>query len=75
MQQNFAPAPSGSVAPSSLPGPFASGGTEEFILPSVTAKIINPDRKGEYKNYMLRQVDSKGVQTLNGVKSLLEEPG
>ena len=74
VQQNFAP----SVGPlppppPSVPGPPSSEGTEGFILPSVTVKIINPDKKSEYRNYLIRDVDSKNVQTLNGVKSLLKE--
>ena len=42
-------------------------------MPSVTAKIINPDRRSDYKNYLIRDVHSNDVQTLNGLKALLKE--
>ena len=73
VQQNFAPTPSSSQ--STVPGPSAPEGTrtDTFILPKVTIKCINPDRKSEYKNYLIRDVDSTNMQTLSGVKSVLKE--
>ena len=43
-----------------------------FILPSVTVKVINPDRS-DYKNYLIRNVHSNDMQSLNRVKTLLQE--
>lgn len=60
-----------SLPPSSLPG--LSEGSEGFAILRVTVKVVNPDRKSEYKNYLVRDVDPTCVQTLNEVKSLLKE--
>ena len=70
MQQNFAPNVPLSSRSGTQPDPE---GTEGFILPSVTAKVINPDRRSDYKNYLIRDVHSNDVQSLNGVKTLLQE--
>ena len=43
-------------------------GTEGFILPSVTAQVITPHSRSDYKNYLIRDVHSNDVQSLNGVK-------
>ena len=48
-------------------------GTEGVILLFVTVKVINPDRRSDYKNYLTRDVHSNDVQSLNRVKSLLQE--
>ena len=48
-------------------------GTEGFILPSVTAQVITPHSRSDYKNYLIRDVHSNDVQSLNGVKTLLQE--
>ena len=48
-------------------------GTEGFILPSVTAKMINPHSRSDYINYLIRDVHCNDVQSLNGVKTLLQE--
>ena len=40
-------------------------GAEGFILPSVTAKVINPHRWSDYKNYLIRDVHSNDVLSLN----------
>ena len=40
---------------------------------SVTAKVINPYSRSDYKNYLIRDVHSNDVQSLNGVKTLLQE--
>ena len=69
MQQNFAP----NVLLSSHSGPQPDPeGTEGFSLPSVTAKVTNLDRS-DYKNYLIRDMHSSDVQSLNGVKTLLQE--
>ena len=70
MQQNFAPNVPLSSRSGTQPDPE---GTEGFILPSVTAKVINPDRRSDYKNYLIRDVHSNDVQSLNEVKTLLQE--
>ena len=72
VQQNFAPNVPLSSRPGTQPDPE---GTEGFILPPVTAKVINPDRRSDYKNYLIRDVHSNDVQSLNGVKTLLQEEG
>ena len=70
MQQNFIP----SVPLSSQFGPQPDPKyTEGFILPSVTAKVINAHSRSDYKNYLIRDVHSNDVQSLNGVKTLLQE--
>ena len=70
MQQNIAP---NIPLPSrSEPQPDPEG-TEEVILLFVTVKVINPDRKSDYKSYLIRNVHSDDVQSLNGVKTLLQE--
>ena len=71
VQQNFAPIP--------LALPFRSEpqpdpkGTEGVILLFVTVKVISPDRRSDYKNYLTRDVHSNDVQSLNRVKTLLQE--
>ena len=35
--------------------------------------MINPDRRSDYKNYLIRDMHSNDVQSLNGVKTLLLE--
>ena len=70
VQQNFAP-----IVPlpsRSKPQPDSEG-TEGVILLFVTVKVIDPDRRSDYKNYCTRDVHSNDVQSLNRVKSLLQE--
>ena len=65
MQQNFIP----SVPLSSRSGPQSDPKyTEGFILLSVTAKVINPRSRSDFKNDLIRDVHSNDVLSLNGVK-------
>ena len=72
VQQNFAPV---TVVQSLTPPPSKDSdcGLQHGVLPSVTVKIINPDRKSDYKNYVIRDVSTKYMLSLNGMKSMLKE--
>ena len=49
----------------------ASGGDERSV--TITVKVINPDKKSDYKTFLIRNIDMDNLDGVNGIRSLLKE--